>query len=91
MEEVKISGIVTIKKFAEGSKSERDAVYIDTGESSYILRRIGGNAFYDDTLHGLKGKHITAKGFISNYTFMAKDIKEVDKGNELIKKENDIY
>lgn len=72
--EVELSGKVVVKKFGAGSKSEHDAIYIETGSISYILRKIGGNPFHDTSLHKLKGKNITARGTINNYIFFARDV-----------------
>ena len=74
--EVELSGKVVVKKFGEGSKSEHEAVYLETGTGSYILRRIGGNPFNDTSLFKLKGKNITARGTINNYIFLARNIRE---------------
>ncbi|HRQ51843.1 MAG TPA: hypothetical protein PLR74_14950 [Agriterribacter sp.] len=74
--EVQLSGKVVIKKIAEGSKSERNAVLLQTGNKSYILRKIGGNPFHDPSLEILKGKHITVRGMLSRNLFLAKEIRE---------------
>jgi len=74
--EVELSGKVVIKKFGEGSKSEHEAVYFETGKESYVLRKIGGNPFNDTSLIKLKGKNITARGTINNYVFLAKEVRE---------------
>ena len=74
--EVELSGKVVVKKFGEGSKSEHEAVYFETGAGSYVLRKIGGNPFNDPSLHKLEGKNITARGTINNYVFLAKEVRE---------------
>ena len=74
--EVEISGKVVVKKFGEGSKSEHDAVYIETATDSYVIRKIGGNPFNNTSLFKLKGKNITARGTINNYVFLAREIRE---------------
>ena len=55
-------GTVTRQSVAEGSKSERDAVVLETGQGQLILRRQGGNPFQDPELDGLVGKRIRAEG-----------------------------
>jgi hypothetical protein len=76
--EKQISGIVVLKPFAEGSKSEHEGVWIDTGEQLYKLRKSGGNPFHDDSLNELVGKQITATGILHDYTFVITDIEEKD-------------
>ena len=63
-------GKVTKGPFAKGSKSEHDAVFLDTGEGSYLLRRAGGNPFHDPQLLKLVGKKVRCEGELSGYTLM---------------------
>jgi hypothetical protein len=65
----KLVGEVIVEKFGEGSKSEHDAVYLDTGKKKYKLKKQGGNPFYDSSLHALVGKLIEAEGNITPYFF----------------------
>jgi hypothetical protein len=74
--EVQLSGKVVMKKTSEGSKSERNAVLLQTEKKSYILRRMGGNPFKDTSLEMLCGKSITATGILDRNLFLAKEIKE---------------
>jgi hypothetical protein len=74
--ETELSGKVVVKKFGEGSKSEHDAVYIETDEGSYVLKRMGGNPFNDPVLNDLIGKNITATGILDQYQFLAKELRE---------------
>jgi hypothetical protein len=69
MKEVTLKGKVIEGSFAKGSKSEHNAVFLDTGEKQYRLKRRGGNPFFDETLHNLKGKTISAEGIITDYFF----------------------
>jgi len=55
-------GEVVKKPFAVGSKSERDAVKIITQEGEFVLRRQGGNPFFDPELDQLVGKFIHGQG-----------------------------
>lgn len=66
---MKLKGKVVEGTFGKGSKSEHNAVYLDTGTEKYRLKRIGGNPFYDETLHNLVGKIIEAEGNITDYFF----------------------
>lgn len=64
-----LTGKVVLQKFAEGSKSEHDAVYLDTGAEKYRIKKKGGNPFYDTSLHEFIGKTIKAEGNITDYFF----------------------
>jgi hypothetical protein len=55
-------GTVTRRLVAPGSKSEREAVVLDTGARTLVLRRRGGNAFADPELDALVGRRIRARG-----------------------------
>jgi len=50
-------GKVTKKFFGKGPKSEHGAIYLETEQDQYVLRRKGGNPFYDPELHKLLGKN----------------------------------
>jgi hypothetical protein len=65
----KLIGTVIEEKFGKDSKSEHNALYIDTGEKKYRLKRRGGNPFYDEALHNLVGKTISAEGNLTDYFF----------------------
>ena len=75
--DVELTGKVIQKKFAEGSKSEHNAVYLETPEGSYQLRRLGGNPFSDPELNKLVGKKINATGIIKGVLFIAKNLTEI--------------
>lgn len=68
--EVELSGEVVRKPFALGSKSERMAVSLDTGEARYLLRRRGGHPFSDPQLDALVGKRIRCKGILKGMTLI---------------------
>jgi hypothetical protein len=60
---LQVSGVVRRRTVARGSKSEREAVVLDTeGGESYVLRRKGGPALGDDQLDHLVGRSIAAEG-----------------------------
>jgi hypothetical protein len=65
-----LSGEVVKKAFGTGSKSEREAVMLETVEGSFVLRRQGGNPFHDAELEKLVGKRIEATGTLTGYTFL---------------------
>ncbi len=74
--QVELTGSVVVKAFAEGSKSEHDAVCLQTIEGTYVLRRVGGNPFNDEVLRDLVGKRIISHGRIKGPYFMMDDFKE---------------
>ena len=74
--QVELTGSVVVKAFAEGSKSEHDAVCLQTIEGTFVLRRVGGNPFNDEVLRDLVGKSITSHGRIKGPYFIMNDFKE---------------
>lgn len=68
-------GKVVLKKFGEGSKSEHDAVCLQTEDKVYKLKRAGGNPFVDPQLQKLAGKKIKAVGQINDYLFTITEYK----------------
>ena len=73
-QEIELTGTVAVKKIAIGSKSEHNAVIFQTEQGDYVLRKLGGNAFYDPSLLALEGKSVTAKGIVDQKLFLAKKI-----------------
>lgn len=70
----KITGKVSRRRIAPGSKSERVGVVLqDDAGRSYVLRRAGGHPFYDKALDRLVGKTITATGLVSGRSFIMDD------------------
>jgi hypothetical protein len=70
----RITGTVTRTRIAPGSKSDRVGVTLRTAKGDeYVLRRLGGNAFQDDSLEKLVGSTITATGLLADNTFIMKD------------------
>lgn len=59
---VTLEGTVARRRVAAGSKSEREAVVLETDDDWRVLRRRGGNAFRDPELDQLVGKRIRAEG-----------------------------
>ena len=72
-------GKVTKKPFGGRSKSNHEAVYLETVDKSYVLRRAGGNPFYDPELEKLVGKTVRCKGEASDYTLIMGDCAIVDE------------
>jgi hypothetical protein len=72
-------GKVSKKPFGRGTKSEHEAVYLETEGGAYVLRRQGGNPFYDPQLERLVGKRIRCHGEASGYTLIVADWTVTDE------------
>lgn len=72
-----ITGKVITQTVSANSKSEHEAVCLQTNSGTYVLRREGGNPFYDADLQKLVGKQITCTGILADNVFIAKDIQEI--------------
>lgn len=67
------------RAYAMGSKSEREAVFLDTGQERFLLRREGGNPFADDELDRLVGKRIRCEGtLVAGSTLILSRWREVE-------------
>ena len=55
-------GTVVKQRHAVGSKSEREAVCLQTGEDLLVLRRAGANPFADEVLEALVGATVEMEG-----------------------------
>jgi hypothetical protein len=75
---MELSGLVIKEVVGKGSKSEHDAVLLETKDGKYTLRRRGGNPFRDPELDQLVGKRIRANGVLTGYTFVMSDWAEAD-------------
>jgi hypothetical protein len=69
-----LTGTVTRGPFARGTKSERDAIWLETGDRRLVLRRKSGPAFDDRALEKYVGKRVRCDGFIVGYTLLAERI-----------------
>jgi len=70
-ERVTISGNVTRRRIAAGSKSDRVGVVLDDGAGRiFALRRAGGNPFSDAAMDELVGKTITGTGIVADGHFI---------------------
>jgi hypothetical protein len=73
-------GKVIKKPFGKGSKSEYEAVFLETEHNQYVLRRQGGNPFYDEEIQKLVGKTIRCNGVVADYTLLISDWAVLDNG-----------
>ncbi len=69
-------GLVVRKLFGKGSKSEHVAVSLETPSETFMLRRLGGNAFRDSELDKLVGKRIECEGTVVGSTVLMTNWKE---------------
>lgn len=79
---IEIEGRVEKHLTSRGSKSERQAVFLETKDGSYVLRRRGGHPFVDEVLDDLVGKTIRCKGTLTNHTLIMSEwtvIEEIDR------------
>jgi hypothetical protein len=72
-----MTGTVVRGSFGAGSKSERDAIWLDTGDRRLVLRRKEGPAFGDRALEQYVGQRVTCDGFIIGYSLLAERITAV--------------
>jgi hypothetical protein len=72
-----IAGTVVRAPFGTGSKSEREAIWLDTGDQRLVLRRKDGPTFGDRALDKYVGKRVMCDGFIVGYSLLADRIKPV--------------
>lgn len=73
----RLAGKVVVGEFGGGSKSARIAVWIETDQGRFVLRRKDGPSFGDGTLKKYIGKSVECDGFVVGYTFLAEKIKIV--------------
>jgi hypothetical protein len=69
-----LTGAVVRGPFGAGSKSEREAVWLETAGRRLVLRRKGGPTFDDRALERYVGKRVKCDGFIVGYTLLAERI-----------------
>ena len=74
-----LRGCVTKGLYGKGSKSEREAVFIETTNGRYILRRKTGPAMEDPKLDECVGHEVECDGFLVGTTFLAERIEVVNQ------------
>ena len=70
-----LTGTVARGPFGTGSKSERQAVWLETAEGRYVLRRKEGPTYDDRALDQYVGKRVKCDGFLVTYTLLAERIE----------------
>lgn len=74
---MKVKGTIIAGRFGDGTKSEHDAIYLQTEKARYVLRLAGSNPFENTELQSMIGKQVIASGTLKSYLFLAKEVKEV--------------
>jgi hypothetical protein len=72
-----LRGKVVQGDYGKGSKSEHQAVFLETGQERYLLRRKTGPAIGDEELKQFVGHHVECDGFLVATTLLAESIKIV--------------
>lgn len=75
-----LRGRVTRRLYARGSKSEREAVFIETPQGRYVLCRKTGPVFGDVELEQYVGREVICDGFLVGTTLLAELIQIVREG-----------
>jgi hypothetical protein len=70
---MELRGLVVKALHGQGTKSEHEAVLLDTGAGTYRLRRAGGNPFADPELDRLVGQQIVCTGTVHQGTVIMSD------------------
>ena len=73
-----VRGRVVRGSYGEASKSEREAMFIETAKARYILRRKNGPVFDDVKLLNYVGQVVECDGFLIGTTFLAEKIRTVN-------------
>ncbi len=67
---MELDGQIVRKPFAVGTKSERAAIYLESSQGDFVLRRPGANPFeIDRELAALVGTRVRCSGFVNGSTF----------------------
>lgn len=62
-----LRGLVSRGLYAQGSKSEREAVFLETDSGRYVLRRKTGPVYGDMELEQYVGRQVICDGFSCRY------------------------
>lgn len=74
-----LRGHVTRGLYARGSKSERGAVFLETAQGRYVLRRKSGPVYGDVELDQYVGHNVACDGFLLGTNLLAERITIVGK------------
>jgi hypothetical protein len=73
-----LRGRITTGLYAKGSKSEHEAIFIETANGRYVLRRKTGPVFNDTELMQYIGHEVECDGFLIGTTLLTERIVLVD-------------
>lgn len=73
-----LRGHVTQGIYAKGTKSEREAIFIETEKNRYLFRRKKGPAFNDAQLKQYVGHMVECDGFLIDTTLLTERIEIID-------------
>jgi hypothetical protein len=73
-----LEGKVIQLPLSRGSKSERNAVMLDTGEKQYALRWKNDNPFEQKTATSYLNQRIMVKGYLVKMTFLVVEVTVLD-------------
>jgi hypothetical protein len=73
----RLRGRVTQAEYGKGSKSQRQAIFIETADAKYLLRRKTGPVFADPELLRYVGHDVECDGFVIATTLLAERIEQV--------------
>lgn len=73
-----LHGRVMLGLYGKGSKSEREAIFMETATDSYVLRRKTGPVFGDPELTQYIGHEVECDGFVVGTTLLAERIEVVE-------------
>jgi hypothetical protein len=68
-------GVVVRGPFGTGSKSKREAIWLEADDRRLVLRRKDGPTFGGRALEEYVGKRVKCDGFIVGYTLLAERIE----------------
>ncbi len=80
---MRFEGDVVSQRYAAGSKSEHQAVMLQTDTGRFLLRRQGGNPFFDADLERLIGKSIVGEGDVHGQTLIMQSWRESPTQREI--------
>lgn len=76
-----LRGLVSRGLYAQGSKSEREAVFLETDSGRYVLRRKTGPVYGDMELEQYVGRQVICDGFLVGTMLLAEQIQVVGESS----------
>ncbi|MEV4435999.1 hypothetical protein [Streptomyces sp. NPDC049585] len=76
----RLRGRLSYERVDVGSKSERDALVLHTGEHDYVVRLPGANPFEASDVSHLAGREVEAEGEVDRQYFFVTDWTVEDEG-----------